>query len=791
MTPAPLSSLLPLGALMNPALAGFAALLAIPLVIHLLNRRRYRTVPWAAMEFLLAAYQKRRKKLQVENLLLLLLRCAIPVILALAFARPYFGKDSVLAGIGELKREVIVVLDESYSMSRRVGNGTLFQAALEQSRRLLAGLKSEREDRVTLLTFGREPRLQCVSAGFADFERKLSALARPQHERGDLARALDLLLDEVLDKQVLADPEVWLLSDFQALTFDDLAAGIAAPAADPTASDGATADASAGDGSLQGSLAGSLVARLRKLGERSTLHLVNLTDGALPPENAAVTDLRASESLAIQGQALRLTASVTRQGRAQSGSGRFRIGDLERPVNFRYDAEGKASVELYHSCSTEGDLGVEFRLDEDELADDDARFLRLPVKQSLPVLVVDGAPSGGDPLAGSAGGLLLILDPLWNDLEAADHRRWFQPTVVPWYDLSRTKPDFAKYDAVIFVDVREIEAERVLPELTAYVEGGGGVLFLLGEEVRGETWNERLWKGDGSGLLPLRLGAEPLGEAYDPASGSARRDAPFRLEIADELHPAIRTFADDRRRLYLRFPIFRYWPFDPEPAGGYALPKDARIVLRHEGSGAPALIDHRVGRGRTLWLNLSGVDDGWSNFARTASAYFPLVWDMLNFLCLRDPGDHELPIGGAIVRGFPAPPRSASITAPGGVARTFDSSPREAVRGLWRLEPYSDTRVPGLYALDVQFDGDELPVHELFAVNLDPTESDLRCLEREAVESLLARVKHEYHAREIPTDVAEQAPERQGEIWKRLVLALLVLLLLETLLAWRFGAYSA
>ena len=67
--------------LLHPAMAGFAALLAVPLVIHLLNRRRYRTVPWAAMEFLLTAYKKRRKKLQVENLLLLLLRCAIPVVL--------------------------------------------------------------------------------------------------------------------------------------------------------------------------------------------------------------------------------------------------------------------------------------------------------------------------------------------------------------------------------------------------------------------------------------------------------------------------------------------------------------------------------------------------------------------------------------------------------------------------------------------------------------------------------------------------------------------------------------
>lgn len=771
-------------ALLHPAMAGFAALLAVPLVIHLLNRRRYRTVPWAAMEFLLAAYQKRRKKLQVENLLLLLLRCAIPVVLALVFARPAFGPQSLLAGLGEPQREVVVVLDESYSMGRRLGNGTLFDAGIEQARRLVAGLRAERNDRVSLVTFAREPRLHCVSAGFGDFERKLGALLRPTAARGDLARALDLLLDELLDRQIAARPEVWILSDFQRLTFDDLAA-VAAPLAEGTDAVDA-ADAAATD-PADGAIAG----RMRRLGERSELHLVHLADDALPAENLAVTDLRASEPLAIRGQALRLAATIERSGRATSGTGRFRIGDVERPVHFTFDGDGKASVELHHSCAVAGDVGIEFRLDEDDLAADDARWLRLPVRESLPVLVVDGAPAAGDPLAGAAGHLVLVLDPTHKDLEAAGDRRWFEPTVVPWYDLARTRPDFDRYEAVVFVDVREIDAEHVLPDLTAWIEGGGGALFLLGEEVRAESWNERMFKAGGAGLMPLRLGVEPVGEAYDPGQGSARRDAPFRLEIADELHPAVRTFADDRRRLYLRFPIFRYWPFVAEAGGASVVPDSARIVLRHEKSGAPALIDHRLGRGRTLWFNVSGTDDGWSNFTQVASAYFPLLWDLLNFLCVRDAGDHQLPVGGAIARGFGTPPLSWSITPPGGIAREFRDPPREAVLGSWRIEPWTDTALPGLYALDVQFGGEDPPLRELFAVNVDVAESDLRLLDRESIASLFARAAHRYHPREIPADVAEQAPERQGEIWKSLLIALLAMVLLETLLAWRFGSYTA
>jgi hypothetical protein len=753
---------LPLLNLLHPALFGFAALTVLPLVIHLLNRRRYRTVPWAAMEFLLTAYKKKRKRLQLENLLLLLLRCAIPVVLALAFARPFFGASSLLSGLAESTRTVVVVLDESYSMSRRAGTGTQFGAALEQIRRLEAGLDFERGDRMTLVTLAKEPRVLCVEAGRDDFERKLASLPRPTWESADLARTLDLLLDEVL-KQIPAEPEVWLLSDFQKSTFDD-------------------------SGRVGDSAAGASTGRMQRLAQQSRVHLVNLSEGTLPPDNLAVVDLRASEPLAIAGQAVRLTATITRTGHQPSGSGHFRIGDVDRPVNFVFDAEGKATAEIYHSVKDPGDVGVEFRLDEDELPDDDARFFRLPVKSSLPVLLVDGKPSGGDTLTGAAGNVLLILDPLFgaSSTDAVTTRRWFEPTVIADYELSKSKPDFSKYDAVVFVNVREIEAEHVLPELESYVESGGGALFFLGDQVVPQSYDEHLFKGDGSGLMPLRLGSKVVGEPLDPVSGDlARRTDFFRLEIADELHPAVRTFADDRRRPMLKVPVFCYWPFEVDGV----LPASARVVLQYQGSHSPALIDHRVGRGRTLWFNVSGAEDDWSNLTRASATFFPLVWDMLNHLCVRDPGEHDLPIGGAIARSFSALPTSWTFTQPGGTTKTLRTPPPPQ-KGLYRLPPFSDTQVPGLYALDVQFGGDEPPSHELFAVNVDPRESDLTFLDLEQERSLYAHVNVASFDREVATDVQQQRPERQGEIWKKLVMALLAMVLLETLLAWRFGRFT-
>lgn len=769
-------------AFLHPALLGFAALFAVPLIIHLLNRRRFRIVPWAAMDFLLAAYKKKRKRLELENLLLLLLRCAIPVVLALVFARPYFGADSVLARFAEPRREVVLVVDESYSMSRRVGAATQFQNALEQCRRLAGSLDFERGDRVSLLTLAREPRLLCVSGSAGDLEHKLATLARPTYEPADLGRTLDVILDDLL-KQIPAQPEIWLVSDFQRSTFEEPGRtadeGKAAPPA-PAAKAAAGAEPPA-----------STLGKLQRLSQQARLHLVNLSDGALPPENLAVTDLRANEPIAITGQALRFTATITRSGRMPGGTGHFRVGDQDRPVSFTFDAEGKATVEIYHACTTPGDVGVEFRLDEDELADDDARFLRLPVKQGLPILVVDGNPSGVDPLSGDAWNLILVLDPQFgrSDADVASYRRWFEPTSIAWYDLTRTRPDFSKYDAVVFVNVQEIDAVKVLPELQNYVESGGGALFFLGDKVRPETYNEHLFRADGSGLLPLRLAAEPVGEAWSADARATDRPKPFRLEIADELHPAVRTFADDRRRSFLRSPVFRYWPFALEADG--ALPIDTRVVLRFEDSRAPALVDHRVGRGRTLWSAVSGAADDWSNFSRTPSAFFPLVWDMLNYLAVRDPGEHDLQVGSVVARGVPLPPATAAVTSPDGRAHPLGTMPTQAKKGEYALPAFSDTKVPGLYSLDVAFGGDDPPLHELYAVNVDPRESDLRFLDEEQVRGVFDRVTIASYGREVSIERGAKEPERQGEIWKRIALALLVLVALETLLAWRFGRFTS
>ena len=73
---------------LNAILLFGAAATLIPLIIHLLNRRRFRVVRWGAMQFLDAALQTNRRRIQWQQIALLALRMAIPIFLAVAMARP-------------------------------------------------------------------------------------------------------------------------------------------------------------------------------------------------------------------------------------------------------------------------------------------------------------------------------------------------------------------------------------------------------------------------------------------------------------------------------------------------------------------------------------------------------------------------------------------------------------------------------------------------------------------------------------------------------------------------------
>src|SRR5215207_10000895 len=111
---------------LNPwVMAAGVALVSTPIIIHLINRMRFRRVKWAAMEFLLKAQKRMRRRKILEQLLLLLLRCLLVFAVGLLFAR-LTGCGS---GEGQETRPTthVVILDDTPSMAdagRREDGGT-------------------------------------------------------------------------------------------------------------------------------------------------------------------------------------------------------------------------------------------------------------------------------------------------------------------------------------------------------------------------------------------------------------------------------------------------------------------------------------------------------------------------------------------------------------------------------------------------------------------------------------------------------------------------------------------
>ena len=102
----------------------------LPVLIHLLSRRSYRLVPWAAMQYLAVAERRTRRCMRWQHVLLLALRTAAVLLLILAFARPYLARPLPgLLGDGAGGGRMVLMLDDSASMSQRVGGASAFERA--------------------------------------------------------------------------------------------------------------------------------------------------------------------------------------------------------------------------------------------------------------------------------------------------------------------------------------------------------------------------------------------------------------------------------------------------------------------------------------------------------------------------------------------------------------------------------------------------------------------------------------------------------------------------------------
>src|SRR5438105_15541504 len=101
-----------------PLLLGWLAAAAAPIILHLWNKRKYREVSWAAIEYLLAALKKNSRRMRLEQWILLAVRTFLILLLVIAAAEPFLESAGLTFASGERTLKVLVI-DGSYSMAYR------------------------------------------------------------------------------------------------------------------------------------------------------------------------------------------------------------------------------------------------------------------------------------------------------------------------------------------------------------------------------------------------------------------------------------------------------------------------------------------------------------------------------------------------------------------------------------------------------------------------------------------------------------------------------------------------
>ena len=302
---------------LNPLLLWGLLAAAVPIVIHLINKRRHKTIQWAAMQFLLKATRESRGKKKLRHILILTCRALAVAALAFAAARPIVS--GLIGWGGGTIDTVVLLLDRSASMESRPGDGLnpRRQIVLEKVRDAMASIGASRL--VLIDSASGNPQEIPSPETLAD----LSSTAAT-----DTAADFPTLLSRAADFLAETDgrSEVWLASDLQASNWhpDDerWAAARGSLAALPQKPAIRVL-------SLTGPTAPNTAIRLldsRRSGDEVLLDIEILRSAeargtATVPLTTHLNGTRTTESLTLPGQSFRFQKRITLPDAQATGSG--------------------------------------------------------------------------------------------------------------------------------------------------------------------------------------------------------------------------------------------------------------------------------------------------------------------------------------------------------------------------------------------------------------------------------------------------------------------------------------
>lgn len=454
---------------------------SLPILIHLLNRRRLRRIQFPAVRFILLSQKRISRSYRLRHWLLLALRTMAVVFLVLLLANPIFQTGTGLfAGGGPVA--AVVILDNSLSM-RWSGDGIGFKQAKEAARLLISALNDG--DRAALLPTNVATKEAFRLKSEKDvLLRELEAIEIADGT-ADLAAALDKAYG--LLSEPAGQKEIRVITDM-GLTGWDRFSMAALKRVDP-----------------------SIPLKFIRVGRKDQ------------PLNAVVKELRLGGQGVGVNLPLSIEATVTNFSAQEAKDVLVQLsiaGRNKEQKLITLPPKGEASVSFRTRVEQPGAQPGRVTLKKEGLAGNEVAHFTIDPQDKLKVLIVDG-----DPQTALVQSESFFLSRALNPAGERDSSL-FLPTVIVPDGLNAASLD--SYQVVILCNVAGLP-ETIAANLQNFVRQGGGLLIFGGDKLQPDSYNQRLSRSVPAELREKKTAPEAKAE---------------KIEKLDLTHPALQSFAD-------------------------------------------------------------------------------------------------------------------------------------------------------------------------------------------------------------------------------------------------------
>jgi hypothetical protein len=737
---------------LNPILFALGAVaVVVPIVIHLLNKRKVERVQWAAMRFLRVSVEQNQRRIQIEDVLLLLLRCLMLLLLGMALARPTLGCSGADRLLGNQAVTGVIILDNSYSMSGTDGVKSRFEQAKLAADRVLNTFPPGSSAAVILASDLANPVIPEPTHDLAKVRRAIQE-ARLSSRGSNVFPSVKLALDTLRGRSSIRK-EVYLFTDGQLVAWKQI-------------------------GEVQRMLEA----------ERKDVKANVVFVGGHEEQNVAVSQLRMASGLAAVDRELRFEVGVRNFGARAAENVRVTLRvDADEPADEQTIAEipagGSKTISLRAKLREEGYHTVTAAIPADHVPADDLRTIAVRAINQVKVLLVDGA-MGATPRDSETFYLRHALLPVPPSVQ--DQYFVKVQTIIP-SDLDATKLD--GYDLVLVANVADF-SRRTMDNFADYLKRGGGLIIFPGDSINATFYNENL--GQKYHFLPATFGA---------VHGDERREDRYVvLQNKQFQHPIASVWSDPAAGTPASARFYKAYELNPvedgAPAAGDPYAAEAgkpRVVLSFAGavgggdqeslSGKAAMMERTWGLGRVVQF-ASTAGSRWTDLPIAAGGgiFLPLIDRTMASIVQRPDESLNVAVGHPFVfhPSDEAIGKDALFFKPGQREEATDSRQVELVHGGLPTLTYDQTDVAGEYAVKLPYGP---PVKFAAQIESDNGESSLDELAKPQLEQLRQVCEVSRWSPGESLEARVQASRTGTELWTQVAWAVAGIAVVEMVLA--------